>query len=280
MELQPSIAQLLDWAYQQLAGGESPKLDARILLSHCLDKDISYLITWPEKIPDGKVVEQFKQFVTKRQSGYPIAYLVGFRGFWTLQLQVSEHTLIPRPETELLVETALTLTLPEKAKVLDLGTGTGAIALSLASERANWLISGVDCIAEAVVLAQSNAKLNQITTVDFYQSDWFSQVDDANFDLIVSNPPYVEAQSEYLSKGDVKFEPLSALTSGTDGLDDIKQIVNAASHYLKTGGYLLLEHGFNQSEKIARLLKQHKFTEIEHRHDLNGLLRVSLGKLA
>ncbi|GAA0858270.1 peptide chain release factor N(5)-glutamine methyltransferase [Aliiglaciecola litoralis] len=278
LNLQSSIAQLLNWAYQQLDGGESPKLDARVLLSHCLQKNTTYLLTWPEKIPSPEQVNQFQQLVLQRQTGRPVAYLIGYRDFWTLQLEVSENTLIPRPETELMIELALQLPLPEQAKVLDLGTGTGAIALSLAKENPAWSVTAVDVVDEAVDLAKRNAKSNGIADVEFFQSDWFTQLGSTKFDLIVSNPPYVEANSEYLDEGDVRFEPKSALTSGVDGMDDIKHIVATAPTYLNKGGWLMIEHGFQQSELVAETFRHHHFSDILHHQDLNGALRITQAK--
>ncbi len=279
--LQPktsTVEGLLQWAVQVLDGGDSPSLDARILLAHSLAKSTTFLMTWPEHQVDNQPLLNFIELINQRASGTPIAHLIGYRDFWTLRLAVNEHTLIPRPETELLVESVLALTLPQETQLLDLGTGTGAIALSLAWENPSWQISAVDLVPEAIELAKMNAKNHQLNHVNFYQSCWFEKVDQSNFDIIVSNPPYVESASEYLSQGDVRFEPLSALTSGEDGLEDIRHIGAHAQRYLNPNGVLVLEHGYNQAEAIALLLKGYGYQNIESRLDLNGHARVTIAR--
>lgn len=271
-----SIHGLLTWAIQTLDGGESPNVDARVLLAHCIDKNTTFLMTWPEQQVDRLMAQQFIKLVKQRAMGTPIAYLIGYRDFWSLRLAVSEHTLIPRPETELIVETILTLALPEHTNMLDLGTGTGAIALSLATEQKKWKVTGVDLFHEAVELAKRNAHSHHITNANFYQSSWFEKVEADQFDIIVSNPPYVESSCQYLTQGDVRFEPLSALTSGEDGLDDIRYIAEQAPAYLVANGYLVLEHGFNQADAIHSLLSRLGYCDIQLVNDLNGLARVTL----
>jgi release factor glutamine methyltransferase len=277
-----NIAAQLRWASSVIAQSapeqDSGLLDSKILLCYCLNCEQTYLHTWPEKKLSDQQLQQFQGLVAQRITGHPIAHLVGYRDFWTLRLQVSNATLIPRPETELLVETALALTLPVDAKVLDLGTGTGAIALALAAERPKWQIGGIDKSHAAVQLAKSNAKLNKLESVDFAQSDWFSQVDEQLFDLIVSNPPYVEQHSPYLQQGDVRFEPLSALTSGEDGLHDIRFIVAQAKRYLREGAYLVLEHGYSQEVMVRNIFESNAYIDVRSIADLNGLSRISLAK--
>ncbi|WP_340676690.1 peptide chain release factor N(5)-glutamine methyltransferase [Paraglaciecola sp.] len=277
-----NIAAQLHWASsvitQSAPEQDSGLLDSKILLCYCLNCEQTYLHTWPEKNLNDQQLQQFQSLVAQRMAGHPIAHLIGYRDFWTLRLQVSSATLIPRPETELLVETALELTLPVNAKVLDLGTGTGAIALALATERPMWQIWGIDKSHAAVQLAKSNAKLNALESVDFAQSDWFSQVEEPLFDLIVSNPPYVEQHSPYLHQGDVRFEPLSALISGKDGLDDIRFIVAQAKQYLSDGAYLVLEHGYSQDIVIRSILESNAYVDVLSVSDFNGLPRVSLAK--
>lgn len=275
MTINNTIADLLEWAKRELCDGESPNTDARILLAHTLNQTTTYLMTWPDKVVEHEVKVRFEGLVAKRKLGHPVAHLIGKRDFWTLTLEVTPDTLIPRPETELLVEYALELTLPKQARVLDLGTGTGAIALSLASEKPSWQVFGVDVVEEAVLLAQRNADLNQLTQVQFSQSSWFSHLPNRQFDLIVSNPPYVESNSHYLAQGDVRFEPASALTSGTDGLDDIKHIIKESFTHLEAGGWLVIEHGFNQAEAIAQLFSKYQYTHLQQKHDLNNQPRVS-----
>ncbi|NVK56483.1 MAG: peptide chain release factor N(5)-glutamine methyltransferase [Alteromonadaceae bacterium] len=274
-----TIAQAKAWAVEQLKAGESPSVDSRILLCHVLKCDQSYLFTWPEKTLSRQQQQTFTEITDKRRQGYPVAYLVGRRSFWNLDLQVNESTLIPRPETELLVETALALPLPHHANVCDLGTGTGAIALALASEKPEWTVTGVDRIADALALAARNAILNGNLCVNWQLSEWFSALtNEPQFDLIVTNPPYVESNSEYLEQGDVRFEPKSALTSGEDGLKDIRIIVQQSANFLASGGWLVIEHGFAQHEAIVSLLSQRGFSECQGVTDLNGHLRITLAK--
>lgn len=270
-----SISELLNWAYQQLSAGESPKTDARFILAHCMGQSTTYLMTWPDKIVDEDIQSHFQKLVTKRKIGHPVAHLIGTRDFWTLSLEVSPDTLIPRPETELLVEQALHLPIDQTAKVLDLGTGTGAIALSLAQEKPDWQVTGVDVIESAVALAKRNGIANLLPDVEFLQSSWFDNLNARTFDLIVSNPPYVESDSHYLLEGDVRFEPASALTSGKDGLDDIKIIIEQSLKHLESGGWLMIEHGYNQSEDLAKLFMQYQYTHIFHKKDLNDQPRIS-----
>ncbi|MDC8830565.1 peptide chain release factor N(5)-glutamine methyltransferase [Alteromonas gilva] len=274
-----TIAQARAWAIEKLKEGESPSVDSRVLLCHVLQCDQSYLFTWPEKRLTAPQQRELTELTYKRQQGYPVAYLVGTRSFWTLQLQVNESTLIPRPETELLVETALALPLTDNANVCDLGTGTGAIALALASEKPGWSVTGVDRVAEALSLAAQNAQLNGDLPVTWQLSNWFSGLSDTRpFDLIVTNPPYVEDNSEYLAQGDVRFEPKSALTAGADGLTDIRIIVQQAADFLANDGWLVIEHGFAQHAAIAALLTQRGFADCRGVIDLNGHLRITLAK--
>jgi release factor glutamine methyltransferase len=280
-----TIEQALFWAKEKLSAGgvsddglfDSAAVDSKVLLAACLHKELVYLHTWPEKLLDELQMQRFKEFVEQRFLGHPVAHIIGYRDFWTLRLKVSPATLIPRPETELLVEIALALNLPEHSKVLDLGTGTGAIALALASENTNWQITGLDKNTQAVALAKDNAVLNKLEQVDFIQSDWFSAVSNKQFDLIVTNPPYIEEHNHYLQLGDVRFEPSSALTSGSDGLDDIRLIVSHSKHSLIDSGWLVIEHGYQQSTQVIGILKEHGFKQIRSELDLNGLPRVTLG---
>jgi len=277
-----TIDRQLRWATAQLQQSsdapDSPQLDAKLLLCRVLSCELIYLYTWPEKCLSAEQLIQFAELVARRKSGQPVAHLLGYLDFWSLRLAVSDDTLIPRPETELLVETALALPLDDTTKVIDLGTGTGAIALALASERPTWQVRGIDKNAAAVALAKRNASTHSIHNVAFQQSDWFSAITDNHYQLIVSNPPYVETHSPYLAEGDVRFEPLSALVSGADGLDDIRLIVAQAPRYLANFGWLLIEHGFNQASDIARIFAHHGFREVRCLTDLNGLARITLGQ--
>lgn len=272
----PSIAELLRQA--DLADSPSAKLDAELLLAAALGKSRSYLRTWPEREVEVACAESFAASLARRRNGEPIAYILGRQGFWSLDLDVASHTLIPRPDTELLVETALELLPATPAQVLDLGTGTGAIALALASERPAWQVIAVDRVSEAVVLAEANRARLQLGNVRVLASHWFAALAGQRFALIVSNPPYIAADDPHLSQGDVRFEPSSALVAGVDGLDDIRQIIAEAPAYLQAGGWLLLEHGFDQAQAVRELLAAQGFTQVDSRLDLAGHQRISLGQ--
>jgi release factor glutamine methyltransferase len=274
------ISRLLQTAVQLNHLSDTAAVDCELLLCHVLGVDRSYLKTWPDREVCAADEEQFQQLLQRRLQGEPIAYLIGTQGFWTLDLRVSPDTLIPRPETELLVEAALELALPLHARVLDLGTGTGAIALALASERSDWQVSAVDLIPEAVALARANCQRHQLSNVEIFQSCWFTQISPQHFNLIVSNPPYIEDGDEHLSQGDVRFEPASALVSGADGLNDLRQLIAESVNYLADRGWLMVEHGYQQGSAVRECFHQAGFVALETRHDLNGLERVTLGQLA
>lgn len=278
--MSPTIAHALAWAKSILAsaGSDSPSTDARLLLAHVLGKDQTYLYTWADKILSDRTYVDFQHLVNARQQGEPVAYLLGYRDFWTLRLAVNPSTLIPRPETELLVEHALGRLSEDVSSLCDLGTGTGAVALALASERPDISVTGVDKVAGAVQLARQNAIVNQLINVQFLQSDWFGALGNSQFNLIVSNPPYVEEGSPYLEEGDVRFEPRSALISGKDGLEDIRHIIGAAIPYLQAKGWLLLEHGYQQGKAIRGLFAHYGYTAVETVQDYAGLDRVTMGQ--
>ncbi|MBE1301629.1 MAG: peptide chain release factor N(5)-glutamine methyltransferase [Alteromonadaceae bacterium] len=273
------ISEALIWGAQALEGGESPKLDCKVLLCHILDVSTTYLHTWPDKEITAKQLAQFEHCVARRKSGEPIAYITGERDFWSLTLKTNPSTLIPRPETELLVEQAIALPI-ENARCLDLGTGTGAIALAIASEKPSWRLVAVDRVAEAVSLAKQNAALNNIKNIELLVSNWFEVIPVQKFDIIVSNPPYVESNSPYLKKGDLRFEPISALASGADGLEDIEKIIDDSVSYLNTDGWLMLEHGWQQAEAIQQYLREQKFTNVSTVKDLNELDRITVAQLS
>ncbi|WP_334018549.1 peptide chain release factor N(5)-glutamine methyltransferase [Alteromonas sp. S015] len=274
------IDNALAWAAEQLEGGDSPSVDAKVMLANILGKSQTYLFTWPDKTLDAAQKARFEAAVAKRKRGEPVAYIIGKRDFWTLSLSTSPDTLIPRPDTEVLVEQVLKWANQQSSaslSICDLGTGTGAIALALASELPEASVIGVDFQGGAVNLATRNAKANSIANAFFVQSDWFSALAGETFDIIVSNPPYIEESSPYLNEGDVRFEPKTALTSGSDGLDDIKHIINNAPQYLNKGALLAFEHGFDQGNAVNTLLADAGFVNVTTVKDYGDNDRVTLG---
>jgi len=271
------ISQLLKSAVQLNHRSDTATVDCELLLCHVLNVERSYLKTWPDRELNSADQAQFQQLLERRIQGQPIAYLIGTQGFWTLDLNVSPDTLIPRPETELLVEAALELELPEQSKALDLGTGTGAIALALASERSQWQISAVDLMPNAVQLASANCHRHQLNNVEIFQSSWFAEIPAQRFNLIVSNPPYIEDNDVHLTQGDVRFEPASALVSGSDGLNDLRLLIAESVNYLADRGWLMVEHGYQQGPAVRELFEQAGFAQVETRRDLNDLERITLG---
>lgn len=273
-----SIANLTVQGQQFLAASsDSAKLDVDILLSLVLQKARSYLFTWPEKKLSDEQLLEFINLLSRRAEGEPIAYITGVKEFWSLPFAVSKATLIPRPDTETLVELVLDLYSDNKSiTCLDLGTGTGAIALALASEKTTWKIDAIDFNHEAVALAQHNAKNLNLTHVHIYQSDWFEGISKNNkFDIIVSNPPYIDGDDINLTQGDVRFEPKSALVSTEQGLADIKHIANKARSFLNTDGKLFFEHGFEQGHFVRTILTDLGYKNAQTKPDLNGHERIS-----
>ena len=254
---------------------ESSRLDAELLLCFVLKKERSFFHAWPEHALEPQQHTQFESLIKRRLEGEPIAHILGERGFWSLNLTVTKDTLIPRPDTERLVELALEI-IPQHAqwKILDLGTGTGAIALSLAKEKPASFITATDRSIAALDVAKLNAEKNQLTNIEFIQSNWFENLSHQQFNMIVSNPPYICDNDPHLKQGDVRFEPLSALTSGTDGLDDIRAIINQAQQYLLADGAVLLEHGYDQADAVCDLLKAANFKNIHSYKDHNNNSRV------
>ncbi|WP_428612587.1 peptide chain release factor N(5)-glutamine methyltransferase, partial [Shewanella sp.] len=273
-----TLAQALEWASTRLQDvSDSAKLDAEVMLLHVIHKQRTHLYTWPDERLTSEQVTEYKQMVARRLLGTPIAHIVGEREFWSLPFMVNPTTLIPRPDTEILVETALNLPLADNAKVLDLGTGTGAIALSLAFERSNWQITAVDKVLEAVVLAKANRDNLKLPQVEVLQSDWFDAITHYDFNLIVSNPPYIDEEDEHLSQGDVRFEPHSALTAGEHGYADLFHIATAARDYLAPGGYLLLEHGFGQAITVRDKMIELGYEAVSTVRDFGSNDRCTLG---
>ncbi len=259
-------------------------LDAQVLLAHVLRKERAWLIAHADDALELEQSEAFVALARRRHAGEPVAYLTGVREFWGLPLVVTPAVLIPRPETETLVELALAR-LPKEAgrRVLDLGTGSGAIALAIAHERPQAAILAIDVSMEALIVARANARRLDIGNVDFVESDWYATLPkssgEARFDLIASNPPYVAAQDPHLREGDVRFEPVSALASGPDGLDAIRRIVSGAPERLVQGGGLIVEHGYDQAERVCALFAATGFTGIVAKRDLAGIPRVVAGTM-
>lgn len=276
----PTIEYVVGYARSLLqAHSDSAKLDVELLLARALNKDRTYLFTWHDKPVSADELTQFEQMLTRRINGEPIAYILGQQEFWDLNLHTDPHTLIPRADTETLIEWALELAheLPEQAAVIDLGTGTGAIALALAKEQPRWHLQAVDVMPQAVELAQKNASANQLSRVKIYQSSWFDNVT-GPFDLIVSNPPYIDPEDEHLSQGDVRFEPKSALVAENNGLADLDRIARQARQYLTNGGWLLMEHGYDQRDSVQTLLRTLGYNKVSTRFDLGGNPRITGGQ--
>ncbi|MEI8610760.1 peptide chain release factor N(5)-glutamine methyltransferase [Enterovibrio sp. Hal110] len=256
----------------------SPKIDASVLLCHVLDKPSSYLYTWSDNLLSEEEERGFNALLARRVNGEPVAYIIGYRDFWSLRLNVEPSTLIPRPDTERLVELALERLPVGEGRVLDLGTGTGAIALSLASERQDIRVVGVDLRPEAVALAARNQQCNAITNAEFLQSSWFDNLGGRTFTMIVSNPPYIDPEDPHLSQGDVRFEPKTALIADEHGLADIRHICQQSPQHLATGGWLLIEHGYDQGDVVRTIFSDAGFCNVETVQDYAGQDRVTLGR--
>lgn len=276
-----SIHALLGQATRALeVHSDSPRLDAQILLAHILERDRGFLLAWPERRLDTAQREHFQLLVERRLRGEPVAYLIGRREFWSLELSVGPGVLIPRPETELLVERALSfLATDTPATIADLGTGSGAIALALAHERATCRVLATDASQAALDIAHANAERLNLHNIAFRLGDWYAPLQGTRLDLIVSNPPYIAEGDPHLKQGDLRHEPAAALSSGPDGLDAIRHLIDHAPAHLNPGGRLLLEHGWDQAEAVARLLKQKGFTDITNERDLAGQARLSHARI-
>lgn len=265
----------------ECAQSPSARIDASVLLCHLLDKPSSYLFTWPDKTLTEQQLSGYQQLIKRRCQGEPVAYITGTREFWSLELDVEPSTLIPRPDTERLVELALEKITSACRSVLDLGTGTGAIALAIASENPGISVIGVDLRHEAVALATRNREKLKLNNASFLQSSWFDAVSTSTsqpFDVIVSNPPYIDPEDPHLSQGDVRFEPSSALTADDHGLADIRHICFYSPQFLSHEGWLLIEHGYDQGESVRELFLSAGFTEVETIKDYADLDRVTRGR--
>lgn len=268
----PTLAAALQWATERLAPlHDTARLDAEVLLAFALGKSRTYLHTWPERTLEPHPWQAFQALVQRRGAGEPVAYLTGQREFWSLDLAVTPDTLIPRPETELLVELALrAIPADQPARIADIGTGSGAIALAIAAERPLATVAAIDVSAAALAVARGNAERLGIRNIHFRLGDLCEPLGEERFDLIVSNPPYVGSIDPHLAQGDVRFEPIGALAAGPDGLDVIRRLASCARAHLAPGGLLAMEHGYDQAAAIHRLLERCGYTEVTGHRDGAG----------
>jgi release factor glutamine methyltransferase len=275
-----NIRQALQQASKQLADSSpSAMLDSQVLLTHVLQCNTAHLAAWPEKTLSDAQLADFLQLLKQRQQGVPVAHLTGSREFWSLNFSVDDSTLIPRPETETLVEFILEKFADiDRLKLLDMGTGTGAIAISVAKQKPDWKIIASDVSEQALALAAKNSSDNLTANVTLVHSNWFDAIAQDDFNIIVSNPPYIASDDPHLSQGDVRFEPQSALSSGETGMDDIEHICSQAKDHLLKNGWLIVEHGYNQKQLVSDCFTRNGFKEIEQRQDLSGHTRMTAGK--
>jgi release factor glutamine methyltransferase len=275
-----TVQQSLQSARQQLAQlvpASEASIEAQILLMHILGVNRAWLLAHATDLMPENSVQDYTHLLQRRLQGEPVAYILGYREFFGLKLTVTPDTLIPRPDTETLVEAALQK-IAGPMRVLDLGTGTGAIALAIASHAPQSQVTAVDASAGALKVAETNRHSLQLGNVNLLHSHWYSALANQTFDLIVSNPPYIEAADQHLSQGDLRFEPLSALAAGEDGLADIRQIIVQAPGYLNQGGWLMLEHGYNQAQAVQNLYQTAGFGHIQTLRDLGDNPRVTLAQ--
>ena len=275
-----TLQQALNWALDQLYGGDSARVDAEWLLMHVLKTSRSRLLSHSDQPVTAEQWQQYQMCVARRRAGEPVAYITGTRGFWSLDLRVTPDVLIPRPDTELLVEQVLALAGHSPAlTIADLGTGSGAIALAIAAERPQWRVLATDASEPALAVARQNAVLNNLARVEFYQGDWCEALPvPERLDMLVSNPPYIEPDDPHLSQGDLRFEPVSALCAQDGGLRDLAVLTAQALTRLKSGGWLVLEHGYDQGAAVRGLMQQHDFVDIATHRDVGGQERVTLGR--
>jgi release factor glutamine methyltransferase len=275
-----TIAAQLSAAIKKIATiSETPRLEAELLLAQILNVSRVYLHTWPEREVNAAIVEKFSQNVTRRCQGEPLAYILGYKEFWSLELIVTPDTLIPRPETEMIVELVLEyLPKEETFSVVDLGTGSGAIALAIAKERPHWQVIAVDKFNEALQIAKLNANRHNIENVLFVQASWLQSFAAQKFHAIVSNPPYIAENDPHLSSSELKFEPQTALVAENQGFSAYQEIISQAPNCLMADGFLVLEHGKDQGKTVQELMRSHHFENIKQYYDLAGIDRVCSGK--
>jgi release factor glutamine methyltransferase len=273
------IQSLLAAAYERLtAVSDSPLLDAEILLCHCLGKPRTFLRTWPEKQLDEAQHNLFQKLISLRRQDTPIAYIIGNREFWSRDFKVSKDVLIPRPDTELLIELSLKLIADKQSvKLIDLGTGSGIIAITLAAESPLTRVTATDISGDALAIAHHNAEMHQVNNISFKQSSWFSDIHDTDFDLVISNPPYIAENDPHLQQGDVQHEPMGALISPEQGLQDIRIIADQARRHLNPKGHLLIEHVYNQQTDVQEIFRFFHYHQINTHTDLSGNPRVTTG---
>lgn len=274
-----SIHHLIQQGFNQLKPYEQEaRLESEILLAHVLQKNRAYLYTHPENIIAEENINQYLSLIHQRELGKPIAYLIGEKEFYGRRFFVNEHTLIPRPETELLIDFIVGLNIDVPLKIADLGTGSGVIAITLALEYPDFKIFAIDNTEYALEIAKKNAARLNVLDIEFRLGNWLEGFAE-KLDMIVSNPPYLAKNDEHLSQGDLRFEPRSALVADENGLADFKMIIKQATNVLKKNGFLIFEHGFEQAELVRTCLTEHGFSNVESLKDLAGHERVSLGRL-
>ena len=276
-----TLGAALTWGRELLkCRSESSDLDAEALLLHLLGLERATLRAWPERCLTAEQAMQYQYLIEQRREGWPVAYLTGQREFWSRNFRVGPGVLIPRPETELLIEIALhRLPADTRASILDLGTGSGVIALTLAAERPGCSVTATDFSADALAVSQENARRLGISRVSFLQGHWFAPLaKDERFDLIVSNPPYIPGRDPHLAQGDLRYEPRQALASGGDGLEALREIIAHCPAHLNSGGWLILEHGYDQGDAVAALLTEGNYRDIIQYRDLQGHMRASVAR--
>ena len=270
------IREALQAAAARFGSSDSPRLDAEVLLAHVLGKPRAHLFAWPEAGLRADTLERYRELVQRHAAGEPLAHLTGKREFWSLELEIDRHTLVPRPDTERLVQAVLDTLPPEPPQVvLDAGTGSGAIALALAGERPRWQVFASDIDPRCLTVAQRNVQKLRPGSVHLFQGRWCDPLQDASLDALVSNPPYIAADDPHLHDPALRFEPRHALVAGERGLAGLRRLARAARRVLRPGGWLFLEHGFEQAEAVRALLQEQPLEEIETLYDLAGHPRVT-----